>query len=258
MDEESTESTDEERIDSGDEEDGGSRDWRNFTIIGLVVVVVALAGLIVGYVVTNDSSAAEAAGDSTTFPTVTTTFPSQTQPSDGGSAPATVAPGPLGPILDVPGQVTVFAVADTQIDSSAPEEILGFEDSLEVIDDSTVSRRALVRFEVSDVPDGQTVLQATLKLSAYMASTSSVTVDTVTGDWSEPDTTFLNAPGLGEPVSVQSAGPLEGVLELDVTRAVEGNGPVDFYISSTGDEPLYFSSKEAGATGPMLTVIWEQ
>ena len=46
------------------------------------------------------------------------------------------------------------------------------------------------------------------------------------------------------------------LAELDVTGVVTGPGPIDFYLTTLGDDTTEYASRDAGAGAPVLIVRW--
>lgn len=222
---------------------------RNIVIIALAVVVVILLGVIIGFIVSgglSDDPGSELAGDTTTSVTVGSTV-----------APTTSAPSSTLPSTTlVPGQVTIPAIEDTFTDALEPEEINGLSPILEIEDDPPEIKTALVRFDVTGVPEGETISEVILQFSTVSAG-SQVAVHLVDGEWNEAETNATNAPVLGERVGIILPQGEQGTLaELDVTGVVTGPGPIDFYLTTLGDDTTEYASRDAGAAAPVLIVRW--
>jgi hypothetical protein len=186
------------------------------------------------------------AGDTTTSVTVGSTV-----------APTTSAPSSTLPSTTlVPGQVTIPAIEDTFTDALEPEEINGLSPILEIEDDPPEIKTALVRFDVTGVPEGETIREVILQFSTVSAG-SQVAVHLVDGEWNEAETNATNAPVLGERVGIILPQGEQGTLaELDVTGVVTGPGPIDFYLTTLGDDTTEYASRDAGAAAPVLIVRW--
>jgi len=240
-----------------------AKDWRTPVVIGLAVVVTVLAGIIIGYVVSGglDDDAGAAVGATTTVPA----NPQTTVPGAPTATtlpptvpPPTVAPTGGAPDTSIEGQITFPASEDTYTDSTEPSEINGFEPRLALENDPPELKLGLVRFSVADIPDGETVVRALLKLSLVSPPDQQVSVYLVDGAWAEMETSAGNAPLLGASVATIPAGGTVGqVVEVDVTAAVPGNGTVDFYLATGSDNTIEFASKESESP-PRLTVIWNE
>jgi hypothetical protein len=222
---------------------------RNIVIIALAVVVVILLGVIIGFIVSgglSDDPGSELAGATTTSVTVGSTV-----------APTTAAPSSTSPpTTQVPGQVTVPAIEDTFTDALEPDEINGLSPVLEIEDDPPEIKTALVRFDVTGVPEGETITEVILQFSTVSAG-SQVAVHLVDGDWNEAETNATNAPLLGDRVGIILPQGEQGTLaELDVTGVVTGPGPIDFYLTTLGDDTTEYASRDAGAGAPVLIVRW--
>jgi len=221
---------------------------RNIVIIALAVVVTILLGVILGFIVSgglSDDPGSELAVDTTTTAAVTSTIAPTT-------APSSTAP----PTTQVPGQVTITAIEDTYTDALEPEDINGLSPVLEIEDDPPEIKTALVRFDVAGVPEGETISEVLLQFSTVSAG-SQVAVHLVDGEWNEAETNATNAPALGDRVGIILPQGEQGTLaELDVTGVVTGPGPIDFYLTTLGDDTTEYASRDAGAGAPALIVRW--
>lgn len=230
-------------------EQTGQRDQKSILIIILAVVVTVLLGSIIGYIVSgglSDDPGTDLAADTTTttsVATITTSIPTTTVPTE----PSTT---------QVPGQLTIPAIEDTFTDALEPGDANGLDSVLEIEDDAPELKRALVRFEVAGLPEGETISEVVLQFST-ISSGSQVAVHLVDGDWNESETNAANAPLLGERVGILQPGAGQGTLvEVDVTSVVTGPGSFSFYLTTLGDDTTEYASREAGAGGPVLIVRW--
>ncbi len=207
-------------------------------LVALAVAVTLMVGLIIGFLVSGGQEQAAA-------PTST--------------AASTVPPEP-DPVPTLPpgtsGEFVLPAREDTYVNSESPGELKGGDEALEVEDDPPEIKQALVRFEVAGVPADQPIRRALLRLFVLEESDSAVTVHLVAGDWSETDTTWANAPAVGEMVASFVPSAEGSLVEVDVTSAVSGPGRVDFYLTTASDDSAEFASREAAANGPALVVVW--
>jgi hypothetical protein len=177
----------------------------------------------------------------------------------------------------VAGQQTLYAVADATVIEAAPTTNFGSTGDMWVGYDNCLSpigktARSLVRFDLSALPPGVTISQATLRI--YQVNTCDIgqRTHTVTayrpaGAWSEAGVTWNNKPGYAE--SYGSASITSGVWNwssLNVTNLVRGwvagttanhgillRGPES---SSSSGARLGFSTRE-GAQRPQLVVQYE-
>jgi hypothetical protein len=155
-----------------------------------------------------------------------------------------------------PANEALFEVSeDTTVNSDEPSEVLGDSSVLEVDLDGQDAKRSLIRFEVAGIPEGQTVTSATLRMLQLDRADQAGSVSLVGGTWSEADTSWSNAPPVGEAIGSLPGGDDGVIIEVDVTSAVTGNGTFDFYLTTLFDEGMDYASKESGQ-GPSLTVVW--
>ena len=154
-----------------------------------------------------------------------------------------------------------MAVEDTFIDTSDPTETNGDETVLEIENDPSPTKQALVRFDIPEIPADVTLTEATLRFTIVSPGTSAVSVHGVMGTWSEADTTAENAPLLGDPIV--TLGPPEAgatFVEVDVIDVITESGPVSLYLlidSPEQEEDVEYSSRESGSGAPALILRWE-
>jgi len=173
--------------------------------------------------------------------------------------------GPATPQVAVAGPATFAAVADTQLNSRAPNTTYGGAVKLAVCGagaatcstDGANERRALVKFSVGDTAG--TVTSAKLRYYAGTAPVPALTVRQVTDNsWSEAAATWKNANGLPTALKTYTspAGSMKGYYEADVTPAVTGDGTYSFVVTSASETTLRLASKESATpvAAPQLVV----
>jgi hypothetical protein len=112
-----------------------------------------------------------------------------------------------------------------------------------------------VRFNPTGLT-GSTVSKATLRVYANTAGASAQTYDVHTAassNWGESTITSANAPTFGP--TIGSYGPIAAGTwtSVDVTSAVQADGPVTFVLSTNGSTNIRYSSRES-TTPPELVV----
>lgn len=232
--------------------------WRTGAIV-LAVAVVILVGVIVGYIVSGGLNGEESAAPSTTStvlsttttpPIVTTTTPLETTTVVPTSPVPTV-----GPDTSVEGQITFTAVEDTFVDVTETTP-MGLELSLNVEDDPPELQQALIRFDVTGLPEGEAVSSAVLRLFVQEAANELVAVRGVEGDWDELTTIATNAPGVGGEVASFLPDTELAIVEVDIADLLEGEGLVDVYLVATSARTAGFASRES-INPPTLVVRWD-
>lgn len=119
-------------------------------------------------------------------------------------------------------------------------------------------RRVFVRFDVSGLPAGARVAQATLKLYATSSVSGVIAARPVTGTFSESTTTYANQPAAGNSIGHRTSVVAGAYNDWDVTRAVSGNGSVSLQLySESGARADFVSSEDARHLGPQLAVSYE-
>jgi acid phosphatase type 7 len=210
-------------------------------------VAVLLAGVVVGLLVADGDTAPT----TTPVPITSTTTTQATTTTSTTLAPiatTTLPPEPSGE------QITVIASGDTVVDNQSPDTNFGSEPTLEIEQEEADIRRALIGFEVTDIPEGSTVAAVTLQIFQIDASEEGALVSFVDGEWSEGETTWSSAPPVGASITPLAGRVGGAVVEVDVTSAVTGNGVVSLYLTTESDDGLDFESREGGQSPPTLVI----
>lgn len=211
----------------------------------LAAIVVLLVGGIVGFLVAGQDPA-----PTTTVPApVTTTSTTQATTTTPTTIPTTTS-------TTVPevSDLVITASEDTVIDNADPELNFGDSPVLEIEQDGADVRRALIAFDIADIPEGGTVARAILQLFQIDASPEGGLVSLVDGEWIGSEVTWSTAPPVGAPITPLAGGAEGAVIELDVTSAVTGNGRVSFYLTTESDDGLDFASLEGTQQSPTLVL----
>ncbi|CAN5706772.1 hypothetical protein BH10ACT1_BH10ACT1_36180 [soil metagenome] len=147
---------------------------------------------------------------------------------------------------------TFVATADAPVKSSSPTKNYGSDPDLRTrAGDPAYS--SYLRFDLS----GLASAPKSAKLRLYVTDASKVpgSVRATSTSWTESTITWNNAPaGTGAVLANAPASTLGTWIELDVTAAVTGNGPVSFVISTTSTDSGISSSRET-ANPPQLVVV---
>jgi trimeric autotransporter adhesin len=209
--------------------------------------------------------------------------PGPATPEPGGGAPQGAAPGlgslgmPAGAGISAGGppaggaggaasgsgasaegrRRTFTAIADASISSRRPAATAAATRSLQVRHGSgpaAANRQALLKFDVAGL--GGAPASATLRLYATDASPDGGSVFGVSSAWTEPTASWRSAPAItGASIASAGATTRGGWVELDVTRAVRGDGVVSFALRSTSANAAAYASRESGARAPQLVVV---
>ncbi|MGH8872567.1 MAG: DUF7594 domain-containing protein [Acidimicrobiia bacterium] len=221
----------------------------------LVVLGVAgllLLGTVVGFLLGGRD------GDSSdTIPAVSVTTTISTVPSTTTAPTSTTTTGPVSTTTTEPGgEQFVFAASeDTVIDSDEPNTVLGIIEVLDIEQDGpNDERRALLRFEVSGLPPGVPIVEATLRLTLVGSSSQVGLVNLVGGPWTELETTWETAPPIGDPIAPLPGGEEGTQVDVDVTPVVTGDGQFDFYLTLSSADGLDFASRESASGAPALVI----
>lgn len=121
--------------------------------------------------------------------------------------------------------------------------------------------QALVQFDLSTLPQGATVVAATLVLFANKtAAAGAVNVSVAASGWTESGVTGNNVPGAGAAVANAVPAPMPGgYFHVDVTAAVQswiaGSANFGFLITPVGGVNVSFDSKESTTTSHQARLI---
>src|SRR3972149_1231450 len=127
------------------------------------------------------------------------------------------------------------------------------------VDNWPALKLALIRFQVTGIPQGASVTPAPLPLFVVNPSKRAGTVRAVNGAWSEAKTVWSNAPSVGAGIADLRSPAAKGTwTEADVTDAVAGNGAVNFYVVTPAADGLSHNSSEAPANPPALRSVWHE
>jgi hypothetical protein len=120
--------------------------------------------------------------------------------------------------------------------------------------------QVLVRFDVPEFPEGETLASATMRLTLASPQTAPVDMHEVIGAWSEADTSASNAPILGDLITTfDPPSADETFVEVDLTDVISEPGSFSYYlILTTDDSSVNFSSRESGAGVPVLILAWAE
>lgn len=152
---------------------------------------------------------------------------------------------------------TVFlAQEDTFVSESEPTRLFGDSTRLSAVA-SPLRKRVLLRFAVNGVPTGASLRLAKVRLYVTNPTDDTGALYRVSGAWSQANTSWSNAPGVGGRVATVSTAAFSRTwVEADVGGIVSGNGTFDFYLFNESADSVSYTSSEAGK-GPRLVLLWE-
>ena len=196
-----------------------------------------------------DGGTSTAQNPSHTFAAGTWTV-SLTASNAGGSSSTTrtvtVAPGGGTPTTFTPD-------ADAYVNTASPTKNYATATVLKLHSPVTAEYRPLVRFTVTGL--GAAPTKAVLRLWVTDASPVGGSWFKVSNSWTETTVNWNTKPDVtGAPLAgTAGAATLGTWMEVDVTKAVTGNGQVTFEATSTSTNTAAFASKES-ANAPQLVV----
>ncbi len=191
------------------------------------------------------TSTTSSSSTSTTSTTSTTTPSSTSSTSTTTSAPSTTTTGQPGP-----GPVTFAAVADARVNEDSPTRNYGLDPVLRTRSDDPVYRTFL-RFDVGGLTAPPT--RAVLRYFVTDRTRATTTVHATDPSWAETAITWRNAPPPLVTVASSGANAVGTWVEIDVTAAVAGNGPVSLRLSSDTTDSQLVDSRET-ARPPQLVI----
>lgn len=154
-------------------------------------------------------------------------------------------------VLTPPPTVTVSVTDDATVKSTSPTNNYGTADYLRLRSGSP-EWSSFLRFDVAGLPNPPT--RATLRLWVTDGSNDGMDVFAVDPGWSEGAITFATAPSTsGAPIVTSPTLDTNTWIEVDVTAAVTGNGPVAFGLRPRSSNSAYFDSRE-GTFPPQLVI----
>lgn len=150
---------------------------------------------------------------------------------------------------------TVHVAADTRVNPSAPNQNYGTREAIVV---GAGRGQALLRFDLSTLPPGAPISQATVRLFVVrVESAGSVVLHAALDPWEERTVTAGTAPTLGPPLTTAAITGSEetGYLAIDVTQIVRDwlddrlpNHGIAILPAETGGAAAAFDSKESAGT----------
>lgn len=144
---------------------------------------------------------------------------------------------------------------DTHVASASPTTNYGQGVTVQV--DNSPVQRGLLRFNITGLPSGSSISNATLRLYVNNASATAGVISAVSGSWSESTTTSSNAPTVGATVaSLSNPATVGSWVQANVTSRVTGNSVVDFYITSSSADGVFYNSGENASNRPTLVITY--
>ncbi|WFE59086.1 DNRLRE domain-containing protein [Micromonospora sp. WMMD712] len=151
--------------------------------------------------------------------------------------------------------VTFLPSQDTYVSSSSPNT--NFNDTNSLMVGASPTRISYLQFTVTRLFDPVTSARLRLHVqnTANAPSPAGGTAREVGTDWSERTLTYATRPpSIGGPLGSLGTVRSNTWYELDVTRAVTGNGFVAFSLSSDNPNGAFYDSREVPNLSPQLIV----
>ena len=164
----------------------------------------------------------------------------------GTTAPVSVTMPSMSPTL------TFQVDADTYVNASSPTIKYGSATTIRA--DGSPDLHGYLRFTVEGLA-GYPVDRARLLLYTNNSTSLGISALAVADNsWDELNTTYANAPALGNVLASSGAYTSGNWVELDVTSYVTGEGTYGFGVTTPGSSTLSFPSRESGANAPQLVI----
>jgi hypothetical protein len=162
--------------------------------------------------------------------------------------------------LGATGSLTSSPDADAYVQAAIPTVNKGQDKRLKAQASPTI--RSYIRFGVGGLPAGATVSEARLRLYATTTSAFGVSVHggVTANGWGERTINWSNAPSFSSsPLASSGAIPTRDQwIELPVTSAVTGNGPVTFVLTTSDPGSVEFASRnDKRPFRPQLVVAYQ-
>ncbi len=148
--------------------------------------------------------------------------------------------------------MTLHPSADASVFTRYPTKNYGSFTTLSVKEASN-DYHSFLKFDVSGL-NCSVIKSATLRLYVKDGGPDGGSVYAVSNDWTESSINWRNAPSISG-IALDGAGSVSAGqwVELDVTSAVSGNGPVSFALKGTKSDIVTYHSKE-GNNKPELVI----
>lgn len=163
-------------------------------------------------------------------------------------------------ITIAPPSLVFAATADTYLTPRRPHAACGTKRYL--LAGGTAARSALLRFEVSGLPQGpikKAVIRLTVGAGQHAGSRHGGTLQLLTAPiWAEATTTYSTRPPLGDRV-IATLGMVtpRQTVEIDVTDVVTAPGTYDFALVSRSHDAVRYRSREAPSGQPVLVMVFD-
>ncbi len=182
-----------------------------------------------------------------------------------------VKPGVL--VVNPTASKTLFPTADTYVNAANPTTAYGDASDLHVGRYDNKNRRILVRFDVSDIPQGSTITSAYLDLHPVFNQGAGATAVTafnvwpyrILNSWAEATTTWYVQPsvtGMEDPgTNVEASADWTRWTVTNIVRSWITNGTSNYGIALLGDgatEGIYAYYARGSSFGPKLIVTYKE
>jgi Calcineurin-like phosphoesterase len=150
---------------------------------------------------------------------------------------------------DAGGPPGIAPEADAQVKSTSPTQNYGTSSALRVRGEAPGASsigvyRSYLRFRVSGLRGPPA--SARLRVRVVDGSADGLAVWPASSRWTEDGLTWRNAPAFAGPPLARLGATIAGTSqELDVTRALSGNGRYTFVLAGGGTDSAYFGSRES-------------
>ena len=147
---------------------------------------------------------------------------------------------------------------DTYVSQAVPDSNFGNE--LQLLNNNTSGQvqRSYLKFNVTGIPAGAIISNATLRLTANAASSATANVKALTNNvWSESTLTYANAPAYSTTtISNGTPAPIvAGPVDFNVSSYIKSNGVWSLVITQSQATQTSWASRES-MTPPQLSITY--
>lgn len=188
------------------------------------------------------------------------TFNGSGVPTIQGDTTWTINPA-TGVVNGTPQTVTFSPTKDAMVKQAAATSNFGTINQMQASAQSNYQKQMFLQFNVTGIPAGATVTDATLFLTSQTTGSGrAITAKKVTStSWSETGVNWNTKPSLGSTLDTVSSHTSGADSTWDVSGHVTGNGNVSIGLESAYSGDTNFHSREASSSGnrPVLQVIYQ-
>jgi hypothetical protein len=152
--------------------------------------------------------------------------------------------------------MTLNPVADTYVNASSPGTNYGTSTSIRA--DGSPDEHSYLKFSVTGLPGGATIISAHLMIFANSSGTQGIRALAVADTtWGELTMNYTNAPALGSTLATSAAFAAATWVNMDVTAYITGNGTYSIGINTPSSTGINLAARESGANAEQLIITYK-